>query len=238
MLSTEIIELKTLGEAVNVELRRSLKAKNISIRIKGKKVELVLPYKAPEKLGCNFLLRKEKWIREKLKNRKEGPKKHAIHNEYSILNNVYKLKHINTKSKFSASIEDQYIVAHSSNENLFEALTDFFKHKALLETTALAKYLSEIHEFQYNKISVKELKSKWGSCSSLKNLVFNWRIIFAPRSVFHYLVTHEICHLKEMNHSTRFWKLVASISPEYKEAKRWFREHGHTLHHYLPIEQT
>ena len=236
MLKTEIIELKTLGNTINVILRQSFKAKNISIRTKRHKVELVLPYGVSESLGCKFLLSKEKWIRDKLKNIKEAPKIQTLHNKYSILNNVYKLKHINTKSEFSVSIKDRHIVAHTPKENLVDALTIFFKHTALYEINALAENLAEEHELQYNRISVKELKSKWGSCSSLKNLTFNWRIIFAPMTVFHYLVVHELCHLKEMNHSARFWKLVTDILPNYKTSEHWLKEQGHSLYHYLPIE--
>lgn len=231
---TETIELKTHGEAIRVELRRSLKARAIAIHIKLDKVELVLPHRTSERIGHKFLLSKEAWIRKKLRNRDECPPQYTIHDAYPMLDNLYSFKHVSSISKVAISIEDQAIIAYSPKEILFDVLTRFFKDRALDETSRLAQRLAKEHGFQYNKISVKDLTSKWGSCSSARHLLFNWRIIFAPEQVFHYLVTHELCHLKEMNHGDRFWKLVAGMAPTYKQSEYWLKRHGHTLHHYLP----
>jgi predicted metal-dependent hydrolase len=234
MLTTNIVTLQALGEPINVELRQSPKAKNISIHIKLDKVELVLPYRASQRSGHQFLMSKEAWIREKLKNRVEVPVGRKIHDEYPMLGEIYNVKHIYTKSKFFVSIEGSEIVVRAPEVKLFEALTMFFKNQALWELARLARALANEHKFQYNKLSVREPKTRWGSCSSTGSLVFNWRIIFAPQAVFRYLVTHELCHLKEMNHSARFWQLVESISPDYKKSKAWLKEHGAMLHCYLP----
>jgi predicted metal-dependent hydrolase len=231
------IELDTLGGKISVWLRRSPKAKNISIYIKNRKVELVLPYGTSEEVGYKFLLSKEAWLQKNLRNRQEAPVEGTIHNEYPILDNLYTLRHIEAKSKFFVSIKEKDLIAHTPRNCLAYALTNFFKGKAINEVNSYCKHFSTIHGFEYGKIFVKELKSKWGSCSSTKNLVFNWRIIFAPRPVFNYLIVHELCHLKEMNHSKRFWKLVASILPDYKKSETWLKERGYTLHHYLPITQ-
>ena len=81
----------------------------------------------------------------------------------------------------------------------------------------------------YGRVSVKEQKSRWGSCSKLGNLNFNWRLLLAPLPVLDYVVVHELCHLKEMNHGPRFWKLVALGCPDYAVHRRWLRQHGHEL---------
>src|SRR5688572_30396475 len=70
--------------------------------------------------------------------------------------------------------------------------------------------LAEEYGFQYNKVAVKDQNTRWGSCSSKKNLNFSWRLIFAPMQVLDYVIIHEFSHLKEMNHSSRFWDLVKS----------------------------
>ncbi len=81
----------------------------------------------------------------------------------------------------------------------------------------------------YGKISIRDQKTRWGSCSSEGNLSFNWRLILAPPDVLDYVVIHELCHRKEMNHSKEFWALVESHMPEYKERRKWLRENGNNL---------
>ncbi len=81
----------------------------------------------------------------------------------------------------------------------------------------------------YGKISIRDQKTRWGSCSSEGNLSFNWRLILAPPDVLDYVVIHELCHRKEMNHSKEFWALVESLMPEYKERRKWLRENGKKL---------
>lgn len=89
-------------------------------------------------------------------------------------------------------------------------------------------YNEELRE-PVNRICIKDQKSRWGSCSSKRNLNFNWRIIMAPPEVADYVVVHEMCHLRHLNHSPEFWKEVAGILPDYKERRKWLREHGSEL---------
>ena len=79
-------------------------------------------------------------------------------------------------------------------------------------------------------VRVKDQKSRWGSCSSKGGLNFNWRLILAPPEVLNYVVVHELCHLKEMNHSARFWGLVEGILPGYAQSLQWLRANGAALH--------
>lgn len=81
----------------------------------------------------------------------------------------------------------------------------------------------------YGTIRIAGQKTRWGSCSSKGTLSFNWKLMLAPPKVLDYVVVHELCHRKEMNHSPRFWKLVEEIMPDYKEYKQWLKENGNTL---------
>ncbi len=88
------------------------------------------------------------------------------------------------------------------------------------------------HQFtggNYTSITIRDQKSRWGSCSSRGTLSFNYRLIFAPPKVLDYVVVHELCHLTHMNHSKDFWNMVEQIMPEYKVYKTWLREHGQEL---------
>lgn len=81
----------------------------------------------------------------------------------------------------------------------------------------------------YGKMSIRDQKTRWGSCSSEGNLSFNWRLILAPPDVLDYVVIHELCHRKEMNHSKEFWALVESLMPHYKECRKWLKKNGRDL---------
>lgn len=78
----------------------------------------------------------------------------------------------------------------------------------------------------YGKITVREQKTRWGSCSSRGNLNFNWKLVCMPPEILDYVVVHELAHRKEMNHSKAFYEIVASVLPDYRERERWLREHG------------
>lgn len=90
-------------------------------------------------------------------------------------------------------------------------------------------YFSHVLGVSYGKITIRDQKTRWGSCSSKGNLSFNWRLILAPPNVLDYVVVHELCHRKEMNHSQRFWALVESVMPEYREYRKWLKENGNKL---------
>lgn len=90
-------------------------------------------------------------------------------------------------------------------------------------------YFGEKMGVEYNKIFIREQKTRWGSCSSDRNLNFNWKLVLAPPQVLDYVVVHELCHLKEMNHSQAFWNKVEEIMPSYQEQKQWLKDNGWKL---------
>ncbi len=88
------------------------------------------------------------------------------------------------------------------------------------------KYFAEIMNVTYKKISIKNYVSRWGSCSAQGNLSFNCLLMLAPKCVVDYLLVHELCHRKEMNHSKSFWNEVEKYCPDYKECKMWLKQQG------------
>lgn len=86
--------------------------------------------------------------------------------------------------------------------------------------------INKFYKFKYNRVSVKNQKTCWGSCSGKGNLNFNYKILFLPEEMADYVVTHELCHLKELNHSHRFWALVAQTIPNYLEIRKELRLGG------------
>jgi len=86
----------------------------------------------------------------------------------------------------------------------------------------------------YRRIELRDQRTRWGSCSSRGTLSFNWRLVLAPFEVLDYIVVHELCHLREPNHSPRFWRLVASRRPGWRRQRDWLNEHGPELLAFRP----
>ncbi|MBQ2802603.1 MAG: M48 family metallopeptidase [Lachnospiraceae bacterium] len=109
--------------------------------------------------------------------------------------------------------------------------------------TKRVAYYHAITGGEYTSITIRDQKSRWGSCSSRGTLSFNYRLIFAPLKVLDYVVVHELCHLTHMNHSKDFWNMVETVMPDYKIYKTWLREHGaeltleqHLLRQNIPLK--
>ena len=104
-----------------------------------------------------------------------------------------------------------------------------FKQKTFDRVSALAEEYAPKYGVRFQNIRIGNQATRWGSCSRRGTLSFNWRLALMPENICRYIVIHELCHLKEMNHSPRFWQLVARQCPEYKEAKKWLRQHREEL---------
>ncbi len=94
------------------------------------------------------------------------------------------------------------------------------KERARFLVHAHLARINQIYNFSFNRVCVKNHKSRWGSCSKKGNLNFNYKIIHLPVELAEYIVVHELCHLKELNHSSRFWALVVKAVPDYKARRR------------------
>ena len=95
--------------------------------------------------------------------------------------------------------------------------------------TRKVEYYARIMGVSYGRISIREQKTRWGSCSSKGNLNFNWRLILAPEEVLDYVVVHELAHRREMNHSKAFYAIVESVLPDYRRAQKWLKDNGQSL---------
>ncbi len=98
----------------------------------------------------------------------------------------------------------------------------YLKHKEEARTLVSQRleFYSGIYGFEFNRVSIRNQRTRWGSCSRKRNLNFNYRILMLPQHLSDYIIIHELCHLKELNHSPRFWNLVSQIIPNYLEIRK------------------
>ena len=108
---------------------------------------------------------------------------------------------------------------------------DYQKARELARTVFTQKtaLYASLMGVSYGRISIRDQKTRWGSCSGKGNLNFNWRLILAPEAVRDYVVVHELAHRKEMNHSSKFWGIVEAVLPDYRRQRLWLKQYGDQL---------
>ncbi|QDM19017.1 M48 family metallopeptidase [Tardiphaga sp. vice304] len=117
-------------------------------------------------------------------------------------------------------------------EHVGRRVHDFLKREARADLQKASTHYAKELGVKVTRLTIRDQSSRWGSCTSAGSLSFSWRLILAPPYVLDYLAAHEVAHLVEMNHSAKFWKVVAKICPATERAKTWLDTHGNDLHRY------
>ncbi|WP_316861177.1 SprT family zinc-dependent metalloprotease [uncultured Cohaesibacter sp.] len=232
----ETISLSHEGGSIIVRLRQNARAKRLILRLDSKSGEPVAT--CPPGLGeakiCQFLQRNVAWLVEKQQARK--PNTPFEHGAIIPVRDVpHTLEHLDEARGTVRLLElaDERILMVSGNEShMARRVTDWLKKQAKSDLDdAVARHAAALG-VKPSAIRIKDTTSRWGSCSANRTLSFSWRIIMAPPFVLDYLAAHEVAHLREMNHSDRFWAHVASLCPNYKPAQKWLKDNGRLLHSY------
>jgi len=127
---------------------------------------------------------------------------------------------------------DKVLCVAGGYEHIDRRIHDFLKREARRDLHKVALDYAEMLGVRVKRLSIRDQSSRWGSCTSAGSLSFSWRLILAPPFVLDYLAAHEVAHLVEMNHSPRFWRVVAKICPSVERAKKWLDTYGNDLHRY------
>lgn len=228
----------TVGrEALKIKLIKK-KRKTISIKI-DEKGEIIVsaPLHISNSKLEELIKSKEAWILSKIHLVKQKKQEKSIFEigvnylgvNYSI--NTFEVQGNMVKLNFDKSHFNVYIphALETKEEALKDILIKWYKAEARRILEQRVKLYGERLGVYPERIFIKNQKTKWGSCSSRRNINLNYRIIMAPMEVVDYLVVHELCHLVHLNHSKDFWSLVEKILPHYKKHQNWLKLNGSSL---------
>lgn len=212
---------------IDVTLRRSARARRLSLRVSrlDGRVTLTLPNRTPEREAIHFIESRELWLRKHLIGIRP---EHVVQAGGTVPYQGREIA-IEAGSVRRTALRDGVLHVPDA-DTAGVRVRAFLKLRARDELAAASDRYAAALGRSYHRISLRDTRSRWGSCSSEGVLMYSWRLIMAPRQVLDYVAAHEVAHLVEMNHSARFWAVVEQLFPDHKVCRKWLRDKGGDLH--------
>lgn len=214
--------------AVDVHLKRSSRARRMSLRVSSVdgRVTLTMPPHVPERIARAFVEEKALWI-DKAVGNCHAAVPVVLGSEVPVAGRMHRV--VAGRGR-AARLLDGRIEAPPTREGVaVEALIKHLARERLSE--AVGRYSDTLGR-KAGKLTLRDTRSRWGSCTSEGNLMFSWRLMLAPSEVLNYVAAHEVAHLAHMDHSRAFWEAVKSLDPHFKRHRTWLRREGAGLHRY------
>ena len=213
---------------VKVALRRSVRARRLSLRVSrvDGRVTLTLPPRTPLRDGIAFAESRADWLRGHLA--QIGGEERATLGG-SILYEGRDLRLIAAPVR-RPTLTEEGLLLPDTPEKTGAQVGAFLKARARDRLAQASDLYAARLGRGYGKITLRDTRSRWGSCTSAGDLMYSWRLIMAPPAVLDYVAAHEIAHLVQMDHSPAFWALVEGLYPDHAACRRWLRAHGERLH--------
>jgi predicted metal-dependent hydrolase len=217
------------ADGITVE-RREIKCARIAVD-EDLRVRLTLPLDFSQEEIDNLIERKERWIQKQLAffRERRDARIQLSHNEILYLGEIYTFQRLpGLRSRVAIKGEEKIIY---SGRNLLAdgALDRWYRIEAKRVIMERLEHFADTYNFTYNRVFIRNQKTLWGSCSSKRNLSFNWRLIQTPLDIIDYIVVHELVHTKILQHTKAFWERVASLCPQYQQARVWLKNF-HPMH--------
>jgi len=228
-------EVDLYGRPVVVRFVRHRRARQLILRMDDKcedayGVTVTIPYGATKTEALALVHDKADWVVNMLATRLPRiPFEDGV--VVPLAGEDYRIRHIEI-ARGVVRCEGGEILVAGGPEHLGRRVKDWLKGEAKRHISPLVREKAETLGRQAGRISIRDTKSRWGSCSHEGNLSFCWRLVMAPVSVLDYVVAHEVGHLKEANHGPEFWRIVTGLTPDMENARKWLRRNGDNLQRY------
>ena len=222
------------GRAMPLTIRQNVRATRITLRIEpgGRALKMTIPVGLHEREVSAFLDRHQGWLMTKLA-RFSADLPLSNGGEILLRGVRHRIEHTGHLRGLTEATEidgKPVLKVSGLEEHLGRRLSAFLKKEARKDLEALVELHAAAVRKPVKSLTMKDTRSRWGSCSWDGNLSFSWRIIMAPPLVIDYLAAHEVAHLREMNHGPKFWALCEELCPRMAEGRKWLKQHGSMLH--------
>lgn len=220
------------GTALEVLFRRNLKARRLVLRLnpEGTAAMVTVPRGVSRPQALDFVERSLDWLGERLESRGELIKLRPG-SRIPLRGTDHEVKHLDRRrGTVTVDPANCIIIVPGELPHVPRRLTDFLKTAARQELAAASQRYAARMGARFRRISIRDQRSRWGSCSAAGDLSYSWRLILTPPYVLDYVAAHEVAHLIHHNHGRQFWRLVLTHCPEAARAKRWLKEHGQSVH--------
>jgi predicted metal-dependent hydrolase len=216
-------------EDVVYQVRRSDRARRVRVTVDATRgVEVVLPRRAPEREAAAAIRELRPWIERRVAELAGARAAVAARGEtVPYLGRTLTLTTDYPSRSRVVRRGDTLFVP--SGEERVAALERWYRRAARAEIEPRLDRACALAGTSYSRLTIRGQRTRWASCSRSGAMSFNWRLLLAPEAVLDYVIWHEVCHLEVMDHSSRFWRLLASRSPGYREQLRWLKLNGATL---------
>ncbi|MEM6373274.1 MAG: SprT family zinc-dependent metalloprotease [Pseudomonadota bacterium] len=215
---------------ITLTLRRSARARRLTLRISrvDGRVTLTLPTRTSEREALAFAREKHAWICKHLEDW-EAPAVVGLGSDVPVQGEMCRIVPGQGRA---VTYVPGFLQVPGAAERVPARILGYLKTRARDRLAAASdQYAAQLGR-PYSGISLRDTRSRWGSCSSAGRLMYSWRLIMAPPAVLDYVVAHEVAHLAQMNHSPAFWAEVARIHGPYAAPRQWLRQQGNDLHRY------
>lgn len=211
---------------IEVRLKRNARAKRLTLRLSGQSgiATLTVPLRTSDRQAIRFAQKQEDWLRHQMA---KLPERQVLEIGSTLLFRGQEMMITATDGKLVHLDGDRILVNPKHSGVKLQAFLKTEARNALLP--AVEGYAARINK-PFNRFTLRDTRSRWGSCSAEGNLMFSWRLIMAPPIVLDYVAAHEVAHLAQMNHSSAFWDVVTGLMPEYQNHRHWLRDNGAKLH--------
>ena len=209
-------------------IRTSRRSKSISLKIRNGELEVSCPYNTSEIFIKNLIERKKVWINKNIdRSRKNQKKIDQISNGFITYKGLV-LKLVYEKSNLEGiAVEDNELkIFYSDKSKSKKLIIEWLKLQANNFLRARLSFLSKRISIEFNSLTIKSYKARWGSCNIKGDIFLNWKLIMLPESVIDYVLIHELAHINVPNHSSKFWELVKKKDPQYCKNKKWLKDNG------------
>jgi predicted metal-dependent hydrolase len=216
------------GRVIEYEVRRSDRARRVRVTVHPDRgVEVVLPRRAAAHEASRAVTELRPWIERRLAEVDQVRAAVAARGDtVPYLGEALRVVPESGRTRAHRRGDEVLVPA---DERRLPALERFYRRAAHVEIGSRLDGACAAVGASYTRLSIRSQKTRWASCSRSGAMSFNWRLLLAPEQVLDYVVWHEVCHLDVMDHSSRFWKLLAERCPDYRQQLRWLRRHGTTL---------